>query len=266
MEFFGYVSILFIGIVLGSIGGGGSMLAIPVLVYVFSIDMVTASAYSLFLVGITSLAGAAIKQKQKLVDVRAGLLFGVPSVIATFLARKWIIVMIPDVIWQTNSFEVRKTDFLICLFSLLMVVASVMMVVKKKLVSLPGDRPRRLRLMHAGLLVGLISGLVGMGGGFLTLPALVIFAALPFASAVGTALIVIALNSLLGFCGDLLNHSINWHFLLPLTGLAIAGLILGDWINARLPMRSAWQKSFPWFTLFTGTGILLTELIKCTSD
>jgi uncharacterized protein len=263
MELFGYIAILAIGMVLGSIGAGGSMLAIPVLVYVFSVDMVTASAYSLFLVGITSLAGAAIKQRERLIDARAGLLFGVPSVVATFIARKWIVVLIPDVVWTSDSIVFAKNDFLLCVFSVLMVVASVFMVVNKKYVGGEGRRQRTFILMQAGLVVGLVSGLVGMGGGFLILPALMIFARLAFGSAVGTGLIIIAANSLMGFCGDVLNHSINWYFLLPLAGLAIAGLILGDWLDKKLPMRSSWQRSFPWLTLATGAAIFLSEFGRC---
>lgn len=263
MESLGYVAIVFIGIVLGSMGAGGSMLAVPVLVYLFSLDMVTASAYSLFLVGMTSLAGAIIKQKEKRVDIRVALLFGIPSIIAAFIARKWIIVMIPEVIWKTSSFEIDKAQFLLCIFALLMVLASIISVCGKK----PGGQlphnMRSIKVIYAGFVVGLIAGLLGIGGGFLILPALMVFARLPFRMAVGTALVVIACNSFLGFCGDLLNHSVNWYFLLPLTGLAIVGMMLGDRLHQNLLIGSFWRKGFPWLTLVTGAGIFFAQLLKC---
>lgn len=239
------------------------MLAVPVLVYLFSLDMVTASAYSLFLVGITSLAGAIIKKKEKRVDVRAALLFGIPSIVTAFIARKWIIVMIPDVIWKTGSFEIDKAQLLLCLFSILMVFASVISVCGNRPTGQLTHRMRSVKVIYAGFVVGLIAGLLGIGGGFLILPALMVFARLHFPTAVGTALIIIACNSLLGFCGDLLNHSVNWYFLLPLTGLAIAGMMLGDRLHQKLLMGTSWQKGFPWLTLLAGAGIFFTQLLKC---
>lgn len=166
MEVFGYAAIMCIGLVLGSIGAGGSMLAIPVLVYLFSLDMETASAYSLFLVGMTSLAGAALKQRSRLISARAALLFGMPSVAGAFASRNWIIVLIPDVVWQSDAFVLTKDDLLLRFFALLMLGSSFSMLLRKQTQGDDG-RNRNLMLIPVGLITGLIAGLAGAGGGFL---------------------------------------------------------------------------------------------------
>lgn len=254
MDAFGYVAIMCIGLVLGSIGAGGSMLAIPVLVYLFSLDMETASAYSLFLVGMTSLAGAALKQRSQLVSARAVLLFGIPSVAGAFASRKWIIGLIPDVVWQSDTFVLTKDDLLLRFFSLLMLGSSLSMLFRKQTHDADG-RNRNLMLIPVGLITGLIAGLAGAGGGFLILPALILFASLPFPMAAGTGLVIIASNSLLGFCGDLINRSIDWSFLFMLTALSILGLLIGYWSQEKVASFPA-QRVFAWFMLIIGTAIL----------
>jgi len=254
MEIFGYLAIAFIGIVLGSIGAGGSMLAIPVLVYMFSLDMITASAYALFLVGITSMTGAVIRTKQQEVDVRAAFAFGIPSIACTFIARKWIIGWIPNVIWQTGSFRLLKDDLLLFLFSWLMIVSAVMILKSKPEKSY--NKARTFHLLPTGVFVGLVAGSIGAGGGFLILPAMT-FAGLRFKTAVGTTLIIIASNSLLGFCGHLSNESVDWHFLFGLTALALSGLIVGEWTGRKMYFNHCWKKLFAWLSLATGTGTLM---------
>src|SRR5687767_2052802 len=128
MEVFGYIASICIGLILGLLGGGGSILSIPILVYIFHIDAVLASAYSLFIVGITSLVGAIPKYKEHLVNVRTGLLFGLPSIISIFVTRKWIVPAIPDIIFYTGSMVITKRILVLGLFALLMILASISMV------------------------------------------------------------------------------------------------------------------------------------------
>lgn len=261
MEILGYIAIMGIGLVLGRVGAGGSMLAIPVLVYLFSMDMETASAYSLFLVGVTSLLGAALKQKEQLVSIKAALLFGMPSVAGAFISRKWVVVFVPDVILKSEGFLLTKDDLLLTLFSLLMLTSSVTILLEKKPASEDLRKLKLFRLMLAGLTTGLVAGLAGLGGGFLILPALIIFAALPFSKAAGTSLLIIASNSLLGFCGDLLNRSVNWHFLFSLTALAIFGLLVGYWLLRKVRMPFSAQRGIAWFMMLMGVSILALELV-----
>jgi Predicted permeases len=260
MEILGYFAVLFIGVVLGSIGSGGSMLAIPVLVYLFSMDIETASAYSLFVVGMTSLTGAVVKQKARLLSVQAAVMFGLPSVASTFIARRWIIVSLPQQIMQSGSFSLMKEDFLLALFSILMIASSVVMIINKRSDMQSSRMSASYHLIPSGFLVGLLAGLVGAGGGFLILPALVFFAGLSFTTAVGTTLIIIACNCLLGFCGDVFNHPIDWYFLLFITALAVLGLLVGSWSNEKLFQASSLQKAFAFFTMALGIFILVQQV------
>src|SRR5687768_18486510 len=108
MEIIGYLASIAIGVILGLLGGGGSILSIPILVYLFKMDVVMASAYSLFIVGVTSLVGAIPKYKDQLVNLRTGFFFSIPSIISIFSTRKWIVPAIPDIIIQTETFIVTK--------------------------------------------------------------------------------------------------------------------------------------------------------------
>lgn len=261
MEILGYFVVVGIGFVLGSIGAGGSMLAIPALVYLFSMDMETASAYSLFLVGMTSITGVALKYREQHVSVSTLLFFGMPSLAGSFVSRNWIVVHIPDVIGDCYGHLLTKENLLLTLFALLMFASSITMLLKKKTESDRLRKPKLYLLMLTGTITGLAAGLVGVGGGFFILPALIIFAALPFSIAAGTSLVIIFLNSSFGFCGDLLNRSIDWHFLVPLTSLALLGLLLGYWSHKQVQKLLS-QHRFAWFVILMGISILVMQLVR----
>jgi uncharacterized membrane protein YfcA len=205
MEILGYVFSICIGVILGLLGGGGSILSIPILVYFFHLDAVLASAYSLFIVGVTSFVGAIPKYRDHLVNIKAALAFGVPSIISTFATRKWIIPAIPDVIFQFQSLILTKRFLILGTFALLMIIASLSMILTRKEKKIVGVGARSVLTIVEGSLIGFLTGLVGAGGGFLIIPALVFLTSLPFKTAVGTSLFVIAINSLMGFLGDVLN-------------------------------------------------------------
>jgi len=255
MDIFGYIAMLLVGLLLGSIGSGGSMFSVPILVYLFALDIETASAYSLFVVGTTSLTGAALKHKERLVSLSAGLLFGLPSVIATFIARRWILGLLPEQIGSTATVLIRKEDLLLVLFSVLMIGSGLAVLRRRVSALVPGESRRVFHLIVSGLVVGMIAGLAGAGGGFLILPALLFFARLPFPLAVGTTLMVIACNCLLGFCGDVFNQSIDWTFLVSVTALALAGLIVGLRSGGTVVGRFASREVFAWLT--TGLGVII---------
>jgi uncharacterized membrane protein YfcA len=259
MEIFGYVLAIFIGIILGLLGGGGSILSIPILVYFFNIEPVLASAYSLFIVGITSFVGAVPKYKEHLVSVEAGLLFGVPSIMSIFATRKWIIPAIPDIIFQTESFALTKRIFILGFFALLMITASISMIAGKKVIE-PGPDPKIGLTILQGILIGFLTGLVGAGGGFLIIPALVFLTGLPFKTAVGTSLFVIAINALSGFLGDVFNYAMSWPFLLSITALATLGIFIGNGLTRRITSLNL-RKMFGWFVLMVALGILSRELL-----
>jgi hypothetical protein len=259
MEFFGYIASVCIGVILGILGGGGSILSIPILVYLFHIDAVLASAYSLFIVGVTSFVGAIPKYREHLVNLRTGVLFGIPSIVAIFCTRKWIVPALPDVILTTDSFTLSKRVLVLGLFAVLMILAS--MIRGKKEIESQNQRFRTFLVILEGLLIGLLTGLVGAGGGFLIIPALVFLTGLKFKTAVGTSLFIIAINSLLGFAGDVLNYAIDWAFLLSITALAVAGIIIGNQFAKKIS-SAVLRPAFGWFTLLMGCWILLKELVR----
>lgn len=260
MEILGYIASICIGVILGLMGGGGSILSIPILVYLFHVDVVTASAYSLFIVGVTSLAGAVPKYRDNRVSLQTGIVFGIPSILAIFATRKWIVPAIPDVIFQTDGYAFTKRILLLGIFAVLMIISSATMIRRRGELE-PEDQQINVGLITVeGLLIGFLTGLVGAGGGFLIIPALVLLTGLPFKTAVGTSLFIIAINSLMGFLGDVLNYAMDWKFLLEITGLAIAGILIGNLLSKRFG-GPALRRAFGWFTLFMGTGILIRELL-----
>ncbi len=259
MELIGYLASVFIGLVLGLLGGGGSILSIPILVYLFHIDPVRASAYSLFIVGTTSLVGAIPKHRLHLVHFRTGFLFGIPSIASIFITRKWIVPAIPDIIFHSADFTVTKRLLLLGVFAVLMVLAAIPMIRAKKDITSNSKRFRIFLVIVEGSLIGFLTGLVGAGGGFLIIPALVFLTGLPFKTAVGTSLFIIGINSLLGFAGDLINYTMDWPFLLTITALAIVGILIGNQFSRSIPAVQL-RKAFGWMTLLMGFYMLYREV------
>jgi uncharacterized membrane protein YfcA len=265
LELFGYFASLLIGLSLGLIGGGGSILTVPVLVYLFGVDPVLATAYSLFVVGTSSLVGAWPKYKQGLVNVKTGIIFGIPSIISVYATRKFLVPMIPNEIFTLGSFVVTKAILMMVLFAALMVAASISMIRgtcencdkdENELSQISYNYPM---ILLEGLVVGMLTGLVGAGGGFLIIPALVMLTKLPMKQAIGTSLLIIAAKSLIGFTGDLGHQTIDWNLLLIVTGLAIIGIFIGDKVSKKI--NSAQLKvGFGWFVLIMGLYILIQQL------
>jgi len=262
MEIIGYLASIFIGIFLGLIGGGGSILTVPVLVYLFHIDPVEATAYSLFIVGSSSLVGAWPKYKQGFVDLKTAIIFGIPSIISVYTTRKFLVPAIPTNLGEYGGLIVTKSLMLMLLFAILMIAASFSMIRSKSSKETITEGEQKFNyplILIEGALVGLLTGLVGAGGGFLIIPALVMLSKLPMKQAVGTSLLIIAAKSLIGFTGDLGNSTINWTLLLSITALAIAGIFIGDKLSKRIDGNQL-KKGFGWFVLFMGLAIIAEKL------
>ena len=260
LEVLGYCFSIIVGVVLGMLGGGGSILSIPILVYLFNVEPVLAQAYSLFIVGITSFVGAIRKYRENLVNIKTGFLFGIPSITSIFATRHWIVPAIPQIIFESSVFVFTKRELLLGIFALLMVLASFRLIRNPRDASSDNRKFRVFLVMVEGTLIGFLTGLVGAGGGFLIIPALVFLTGLPFKRAVGTSLFIIAINSLTGFAGDLLNHAMDWPFLLMITGLAVVGILVGNYFSRRITAFYL-RKAFGWFTLVVGAWILIKEFI-----
>ena len=263
MEIVGYLLAAIVGISLGLIGSGGSILTVPLLVYVMGVDPVLATAYSLFIVGATSLVGGVQSALQKKVDFKTVFIFGIPSIAAVYATRKWLVPFIPDEIFSIGTFVVTKSIALMLLFAVVMILASASMIHPGKLKEEADDHPLKYNyplILLEGSLVGVLTGLVGAGGGFLIIPALVILAKMPMKLAVGTSLSIIAAKSLIGFIGDLEGDQlIDWKLLGIFTAFAIAGIFAGIVLAKKIPGRKL-KKGFGWFVLVMGIYIIVKEV------
>lgn len=259
MEVLGYFASLFIGISLGLIGGGGSILTVPILVYLFNVNPKLATTYSLFIVGLTAAFGAIRHYKMGNIKVKSAMYFAIPSLITLLLVRKIVLLRIPEIIPIGNSYAVSRGMVIMVLFAILMILASYSMIRKQK--SLPAESQiKPLQLMCIGAIVGLITGFLGAGGGFLIIPALLFFAKMQMKQAVGTSLLIIAFNSLLGFTGDVMNGvEMDYIFLLSIAFIAGIGIFIGTFLSKKMDGAQL-KPIFGWFVLVMGIYIIVKEV------
>lgn len=261
MEIFGFFSALLIGLILGLIGGGGSILTVPVFVYLLGISPLVATAYSLFVVGTTALVGAISNHKKGMVDVRTGFIFAVPAFIGVYVTRRYLLSLIPEDIFYISSFLVTKDVAIMLFFSILMLAASFFMINGRAEVSNTKLLNYNVPLLTLeGLVVGVLTGFVGAGGGFLIIPALVFFAKLPMKKAIATSLMIISIKSLIGFIGDIQNFEIDWFFLLSFTSISVIGIFLGIYFS-KFINENKLKKVFGWFVFLMALFIIIKELI-----
>lgn len=259
MEYLGYFAALFIGLILGLMGGGGSILTLPVLVYLFQLDTEIATSYSLFIVGISSMVGAYSHYKLGNLKIKSALIFAFPSVISLLLIRKIILPNIPQILFAINNFSFSKNLLLIIVFAILMIMTSFSMI-KKTETNEKIEVPNYKILVLIGFSIGLITGFLGAGGGFLIIPALLFFAKLPMKQAVGTSLFIIFINASIGFTGDILNGiKINYQLLFTISGIAIVGMLLGISLSKKIDGAKL-KPFFGWFVLLMGIFIITKEL------
>ncbi|MGP1463916.1 sulfite exporter TauE/SafE family protein [Tannerella sp.] len=266
MYIIGYLASVLIGLSLGLIGGGGSILTIPVLVYLLGVDPVLGTAYSLFIVGATSAVGSVSYFRRSLVDVRTAIVFGPPSIVAVFLTRAYLVPAIPSEVFTLGDFAIDRNMFLMVLFAVLMLTASVSMIRptgKRADESTNKQRDRKFSypfILLEGIVVGTLTGLVGAGGGFLIIPALVLLGGLPMKKAIGTSLVIISAKSLLGFLGEHNPAAFDWLLLLSVTGLAVVGIFIGMRLSQYIDGAKL-KPAFGWFVFIMGLYIILKETI-----
>ena len=264
LDILGYLGALVIGITLGLIGGGGSILTVPVLVYLLNYEPVTATAYSLFVVGASALVGGIKNHRLGLVNLKTAAIFAVPSLTAVFLTRRFLVPAIPEKLFSIGSFEVDKGFAIMVFFALIMLVAAISMIKngsRETVEEAESEPSYNFPLIFLeGLGVGLVTGIVGAGGGFLIIPALVLLAKLPMKMAVGTSLLIIAVKSLGGFTGDILaGTQIDWVFLLSFTAVSVIGIFLGILLSKKIPGKSL-KMGFGWFVLVMACVIITKEI------
>ncbi|MFT4030905.1 MAG: sulfite exporter TauE/SafE family protein [Siphonobacter sp.] len=259
----GDVLALVIGVLLSLLGGGGSILTVPVLVYMYHFPPAIATAYSLLIVGSASLLGCLDYLRRGLASPKTALFFSFPSFAMVFSTRKWLVPALPNVLFTWGNFTVTKNLMMMIVFAVLMLLAAQSMIRgKTKKIDDGEEIIKRLNyplIFVEGLLVGMLTGFVGVGGGFLIIPVLANFVRLPMKLAVGTSLMIIAINSCIGFLGDLGQYPMDWPFLIRFMSLTLIGVVLGTGLSRRIPGHVL-KPAFGWFTLAMGTAILIKEL------
>jgi uncharacterized membrane protein YfcA len=260
-QIFAYILAVFVGVTLGLLGSGGSILSVPILVYVLKIEPVVATGYSLFIVGFTALVGGLQKVKQQLVDFEKVLLFGLPTLSAVFFTRKIIVPNIPETIYFFNGFSIKKSIFIMLIFAVVMIIAAIRMI--KPMEMTKENIELKLNyfiIIFSGLFIGLIAGFVGAGGGFLIIPALVFLTKTPMKLAVGTSLFIIACQSLIGFLGDVQIYNTDWKLLVSFTTCSVFGIWIGNYLSKKIAADKL-KTGFGYFVLIMGFYIILKETL-----
>jgi uncharacterized membrane protein YfcA len=264
MEIIGYACAVLVGIALGLLGGGGSLLTVPVMVYLLHISPVDATGYSLFVVGVTSAIGCAPYIGKKLINAKLAAIFGVPSIICVFLTRKFLVPLIPNPVISTSTLVLTKDLFILILFALFMIAAALSMIRKAGYKEHDESELHHMNygwLFFIGFISGIITGVLGVGGGFIIIPALVLLGRIPIRMSVGTSLLIIAFNALSGFAGELIEkHEImNYGFLILFTLLSVIGILIGFRLTLKLNPAQL-KRIFGWFVLVMGGFILVKEI------
>jgi uncharacterized membrane protein YfcA len=259
MEYFGYLASIIIGLSLGLIGGGGSILTIPILVYLFKIDPKLATSYSLFIVGITALSGCFSHYRMGNLKIKSALYFAIPSVFSILIIREVIFLKIPNVLFTIDDFEVTKSFLIMIVFAILMMAASFSMI-RKTNSHMHSTNINYFQLALIGSIVGVVTGFLGAGGGFLIIPALLFFANLPMKQAVGTSLLIIFINSSIGFVGDLyIGTPIDYPFLFTISSIAFIGMLIGTQLSKKIDGEKL-KPIFGYFVLVMGIYIIIKEI------
>lgn len=261
-EIIGYIAALVVGLVIGLAGGGGSILTVPVFVYLFSIPPILATTYSLFVVGVTSLVGSVAHIRAGRVDLRVTAVFALPSFVSVYLTRRLLVPALPDPLFRFGTYALPKSEAILFFFAFVMIMAARAMIRNQRPEAgeAADGRPRYVPLALDGLAVGLLTGTIGAGGGFLIVPMLVLLAGLPVHRAVATSVLIIAANSFVGFLGDIHHTDLNYNFLLPFTGLSVIGIFGGLWL-APFIHPAHLRRGFGWFVLVVAGYIVIRELL-----
>lgn len=260
MEIIGLILTIFIGLLVGLFGGGGSILTVPVLVYLFAIPATLSTTYSLALVSITSLIAATPHVLQKKLSFKKILQFGIPSMLSLYTVRAYILPSIPAT-FTLLGFEIEKNLFMMLFFSVLMLTSGFFMIKQKKNNPDCFDCPyNHFVLMIAGLFEGIITGIVGAGGGFIIVPVLMIFGKLSLKQAVANSLFIIGVKSFIGFLGSHDIVELDFYFLAKILVIALVGMYFGIRLNKKLDAKQL-KPIFGYFVMIMGFIILIKELL-----
>lgn len=262
MEILGYIATILMGFSLGAVGGGGSILTVPILVYFFKQDPQVATTGSLIVVGATSFVGALNYSRRGLVDFQTSILFAIPGLIGVSFVRGLLLPAIPEYIFSIGTYDLTKSGLILSSFAFLMMMASFSMIRPRKPAaeSLNESITKKYGAVGIkGFLIGSVTGFVGAGGGFLIVPALVILLGLPMRRAVGTSLAIITFNSLFGFLVGASQTSLDWPQMSWVVVLGVVGLLLGYKITPQINEQRL-KKGFGYLVLIVGVLISITQI------
>lgn len=266
MDILAYFLAVLIGVSIGLVGSGGSIMAVPILVYLFKLDPMIATGYSLFIVGASSLTGGVVKAYRNLVDFKMVAIIGLPSLIMVLITRIYIMPQLPDILWENDSLQISKSLFIMLFFAIIMIIASYSMIKAPESTEEVSETTKSGLyvpfVLMIGIALGVVTGMVGAGGGFLIVPSLVLVMRTPIHKAIGTSMWIVAINSLLGFSGYLITDqaSIDWQIIVYFTAASIVGIVIGLLLS-RYISGERLKKGFGYFILIMGAYILLTELL-----
>ena len=259
----GYAGAVLTGLILGLMGGGGALLSIPVLHYLFLIPADVATGYSLFLIGVTATSGAIQNIREKLVDYNALAYYGIPSAVTVYCVRRFLIPNLPDTIIHIYGYTLDKNHTILGLLCIVMfTLAYKMILVEPEIEQEHEVKESEIgKLIMYSVLIGLFIGVVGAGGGFLMTPALIYIAHLSIKKAIGTSLLLVAGNSLIGFMGDIhSNQTMDWKFLFIFSSFSIVGVFVGIYLQQFIQAKKL-KKMFGWFVLFIAVLMVLKETL-----
>ena len=265
LDFIWFLLAILVGITLGLVGSGGSILTVPILVSVFGIAPEMAFVYSLFIVGSTAVFGSVKAFYEKLIDFRIAFSFGATSILTVYLTRVFIVPSLPETLFEIGQFKMSKDIYLLLLFAVLMLMASITMIRRKNYLVEQNkgwlEANKRIIFVLSGLGVGMITGLVGAGGGFFIIPILFLIGRLPMNKAVGTSLMIISMNSAIGFASNFqFQLKIDWTFLLSFTTFTVLGIFFGNYLSRYIDGQKL-KRIFGFFVMLLGLYIIISSLI-----
>jgi uncharacterized protein len=267
MEFItviGYGLVFVMGGLLGLLGGGGSILTIPILVYFFGISPLLSTGYSLFIVGASSSVAVYNYWKERLINVKVGIVFGVPATGGVLVSRILILPNLPETIHLLNI-DVSKDRLILLIFAILVLAISIFMIKSRDATSDTILQKKEnglsvIKTLLGGSVLGVITGFVGAGGGFMIVPALIILTPVTLKESIATSLFIISVKAIVGFMGDLsAGVQFDWVFLCQLLSITVIGIIIGTKINKYMPVQYL-RKGFGYFVFAMGIFILYKEL------
>ncbi|MFN0276316.1 MAG: sulfite exporter TauE/SafE family protein [Chitinophagales bacterium] len=263
MELIGYICAVIVGVSLGVLGAGGSILTIPILIYLFKIDPLHATTYAFFIVGTTALVGAIENIRKGNVQIMPAIYFAITGSIVIYIIRNYVLHNIPDVLFSVYNIIITKDIFILLFFAVVMAIAGISMILQSRR-NVSGEKTLSHvsvpKLIALGFLVGVIVAFAGVGGGFLITPALTLFAGQNIKKAIGTSLCIISLNSFTGFFSSFhLHDGTDWGFLFLFVLLTGAGVFAGMYITRRIDSMKM-KRIFGWFVLAMSVFILAKEL------